>query len=306
MKTRELIDYLENVIDLEKTVYIQDKLETDLKNRIDMLGRERDIPNPVEKHPSFRQCWEGGYSCGSVIGVLVGGLTGLFTSEGFLYAIINAVIRGIGGMITGMIIGALLTPLWYIIGYFLAESRLRDAMQEREMKVSKDKKRVQQEKEQAKRLTYVLNDLREKKEETKALLRRFYDHGPIYETYQNIVAVCSFYEYLKSGKCDTLRGHEGAYNIYDTERRLDLILVKLDAILSNLEAIKNTQVKLYTTLKEGNRKMDALLTESVKQSNMLATSIEQNEIIVYNTERTKDELRLANNLKIYELTKRGY
>ena len=303
MKKRELIEYLENVIDLEKTVYIQETLESKLRNRINSLGKDRDIPYPVEKHSSFKECFE---MSGLVIGMIVGGLMGLFDSDGILSAIFNAFICGLGGIIIGGVIGTLLTPLWYGIGSAMAESRLKEAKQERDIKVSKDRKRVQQELEQAKRLRYVLDELRKKKEETKALLRRFYDHGPIYESYQNVVAVCSFYEYLKSGKCDTLHGHEGAYNIYDVERRLEQILVKLDAILSNLEAIKNTQYKLYNTLQEGNRKMDALLTESVKQSNMLATSIEQNEIIVYNTERAKNELRLANNLKVYELTKKGY
>ena len=37
-----------------------------------------------------------------------------------------------------------------------------------------------------------------------------------------------FDEYLQSGRCYTLEGHEGAYNLYEEEKFKEIILTKLD------------------------------------------------------------------------------
>ena len=45
-----------------------------------------------------------------------------------------------------------------------------------------------------------------------------------------MVMVCSLYEYVCSGRCDTLAGHEGAYNIWEMEIRLDKIVTQLGLV----------------------------------------------------------------------------
>ena len=84
-------------------------------------------------------------------------------------------------------------------------------------------------------------------------LDRAYSCNVIYPTYRNPVAVTSFHDYLQSNRCDRLDGHEGAYNLFNVESRLDKIITRLDLIGSQLEAIRNTQYMLYTTMKESNR-----------------------------------------------------
>ena len=82
--------------------------------------------------------------------------------------------------------------------------------------------------------------------------------------------VSSIYEYLCAGRCTTLEGHEGAYNILELEIRLDRIITQLDRVIENLEAIRANQYTLYSCLKESNRKMDMLLREE----NRIAASMQ--------------------------------
>lgn len=85
---------------------------------------------------------------------------------------------------------------------------------------------------------------------------QFYSIGIIFKKYRNIVPVAMFHEYLMSGRCSQLEGHEGAYNIYEQELRMNLILEKLDDIIYHLDQIERNQYVLANTIREGNRKAD--------------------------------------------------
>ena len=65
--------------------------------------------------------------------------------------------------------------------------------------------------------------------------------------------VCSLYEYIRAGRCTELEGHEGAYNILETEIRLDRIILQLDKVVAQLEQIKHTQFMLYSAVQESNQ-----------------------------------------------------
>ena len=67
--------------------------------------------------------------------------------------------------------------------------------------------------------------------------------------------MCSLYEYICAGRCTELEGHEGAYNILETEIRLDRIILQLDKVIAQLEQIKHTQFMLYSAVQESNRRL---------------------------------------------------
>lgn len=92
-------------------------------------------------------------------------------------------------------------------------------------------------------------------------LRKLYDYDIIFTKYRNYVMVSSLYEYLCAGRCTTLEGHEGAYNILELEIRLDRIITQLDRILQNLAVIQANQYTLYSCLQDSNQKIDMLLQE---------------------------------------------
>lgn len=74
--------------------------------------------------------------------------------------------------------------------------------------------------------------------------------------------MCSLYGYFDTGVCTQLEGHEGAYNKYDTESRLDYIICKMDEVLKHLEEIKSNQYQLYSAIQESNAQFDKLISNT--------------------------------------------
>ncbi len=89
--------------------------------------------------------------------------------------------------------------------------------------------------------------------QTKNVLQNLYSYNVLHPKYRNLVAVCSIYEYYETGRCNALEGHEGAYNIYENELRLDRIIGQLNVVISKLDQIRNSQYELYCALVESNR-----------------------------------------------------
>lgn len=97
-------------------------------------------------------------------------------------------------------------------------------------------------------------------------LEKMYSYNVVFPKYRNYIMVSSLYEYLCAGRCTTLEGHEGAYNILELEIRLDRISTRLDRILQNLAAIQANQYTLYSCLLDSNQKIDMLLREESRMA----------------------------------------
>lgn len=93
---------------------------------------------------------------------------------------------------------------------------------------------------------------------TSSLLSDFYNADVVYLKYRNLVAVSSFYEYLQSGRCSVLEGHEGAYNIFENEIRQNIIISKLDEVIKRLDVIQQNQYMLYTAIKDTRQTINRL------------------------------------------------
>lgn len=94
--------------------------------------------------------------------------------------------------------------------------------------------------------------------QTSELLRNYYNLDKLYHKYWGIVPVCTIYEYLDSGRCFTLTGHEGAYNLYENELRLNLIIGKLDEVIYRLDEISNNQRILANEIRNSNAKINRI------------------------------------------------
>lgn len=91
-----------------------------------------------------------------------------------------------------------------------------------------------------------------------ACLQSLYSCGVVYEKYRNPVALASFYDYLAAGRCTTLSGADGAYNIFENEVRLDRIVTKLDVVIKQLEQIKDNQYALYSEMSKMNANLETI------------------------------------------------
>ena len=86
-----------------------------------------------------------------------------------------------------------------------------------------------------------------------------------------MVAVTTINEYLESGRCFELECPNGAYNLYETELRQNIIIGQLSTIISSLEQIRNNQFSLYQELVKANTTVNDILYEvqGVKENTRL-------------------------------------
>ena len=118
-----------------------------------------------------------------------------------------------------------------------------------------------------------------------------YSANVIYPKYRNLVAVTTIYEYLASGRCDTLEGADGAYNLYEMELRQNIVIGQLSSVLDSLEQIKSNQFTLYSEIAESNRKSAELLSDISDNVEFNRYASEEtakaNAAVAQNTEATK-------------------
>lgn len=95
---------------------------------------------------------------------------------------------------------------------------------------------------------------------TFAARNELYAYDIIFGKYRDAVALSSFYEYLMSGRCTSLIGADGAYNIYESEIRMNRVISQLDTVISSLEEIKQNQYMMYQEMRSINASLQSLNT----------------------------------------------
>ena len=90
-------------------------------------------------------------------------------------------------------------------------------------------------------------------------LAKLYSQNIVYEKYRNFVAVATIYEYVDSGRCTELEGANGAYNMYESELRSNMIISSLSQIISDLGQIKDGQYTLYEKLRRSEENIGQIL-----------------------------------------------
>lgn len=124
-------------------------------------------------------------------------------------------------------------------------------------------------------------------------LSKYYDLDVIYPKYRNLVALTTFAEYLESGRCKSLYGYTGCYNVYEQELRQNTIIGKLDQVLIQLDQIKKVQFATYLAIQQSNAIQSAMLNtcnemldETRRENAMLDAQAQDNKIIKRNSEIT--------------------
>ncbi len=115
----------------------------------------------------------------------------------------------------------------------------------------------------------------------------------IFPKYHDLVAYSQFYEYFQSGRCTSLTGPDGAYNLYENELRQNIIIGKLDDISNSLEEIKQNQYMIYSELKSINSnisKLDDSMNKILGKVTEIGTNVEA---IRNSTEIMEENSRIA-------------
>lgn len=118
-------------------------------------------------------------------------------------------------------------------------------------------------------LENMLSELGEQVRMLNKTREKAYEAGIVYPKYQGLIPIVMFCEYIESGRCNTLTGHEGAYNIYESDMKYHNIVTRLDRIQSSLDEIRMNQQTLYNVMEEANFRIDNLVKSYGEQNSLM-------------------------------------
>ena len=283
---QELLGYLKNVIDLEKSIYTQERMLKSIENQISQLGYYNSYskPNPPQDvDGDFTTT--GGLA---ILGAIIGGVVGLFGAGSLISLLIKWPLIG---AVIGAILGFIVDMLNNSSKNDVSRRAYEQQLQNYDRAVKQDQYRVSEELKRKQRLQEISFLLKEKIYKTRSILEQYYDKNIIFPKYRNLVSICSFYEYFSSGRCTDFTGPQGAYNIFEQERRLDNIVTKLDQVLIKLDEISENQYILHETILEGNRISQQLLTQSNKQIQLAEYAVNNSAISAYCAQENLNETK---------------
>lgn len=298
MSREEVSNYLHKVFEAEISLFQQRQIIERLtyeKNNIRASGYEPE--EKIKKRYEFVPCqddiWETMFIM-SILWFMVATFA-IILDGGFIRDIYNE-IKALGiSWPFAYIIVAILLPicLMIFVGFiidiyhskkysqYLLETQRRNEIRkqnnDRVMSIRENKKSE---------ISYRIEEIKKYYIETNSALEKLYSANIIYEKYRNMIAVGMFCEYFDSGRCTSLEGHEGAYNIFENEIRQNIIIDKLDVIITKLEKIAQNQYMIYHSIQDSNRKIQEMSNEILSSSQ----SIQQNQKVIeyYNSITAKN------------------
>lgn len=306
MNTTDLKEYLEILIDMEQDINLQKRLINNIKNKISQI-ESCQMQKHKEPTPPLEEVEN------SIVGSAIGPAFLIFLGFIFILSGSSGSVFGIFMIVAGIMI--------FVAG------RSGDIKKNEKVKAQWD--RYKQEKEEyAQTIAYEkkqekvnvieksvlqtnLQELEIKNEQSRQTLQELYSANIIFPKYRNLVMLCSLYEYLSSGICNKLEGHEGAYNLLEQEIRIDRIISQLDRVIERLDDIRGNQFTLYSAIQKSNQQFTKILESTEQmvdslqkiqvQGNELNSRIAElqksSELSAYQLERTTKELHYMNRMK---------
>jgi len=77
-----------------------------------------------------------------------------------------------------------------------------------------------------------------------------------------LTAVTQIHEYFSVGRCSELTGHAGAYNLYESELRQNIIISNVEQINNKMNELARNQHNLYSMIQNTNRVLADVRTET--------------------------------------------
>lgn len=281
MKLRE---YIEKVKDLEISLYKQRLLKSDIEQQIEILKYPQ-----LKRETDYRDSRYGTEEITPMaVGCMIpGAIVGFFVGLWFIGSVISGVI---GGAVIGIIAGIAITVTKNGTHKESINKINREIAQKNEKIRKQNEETLKLSPKQQKILEDELCNINEKIIDTEKVLNAYYSKGIVFEKYRSLVPICMFYEYLCSGRCDSLEGHEGAYNIYESELRMNVIIGKLDEIIVRLDKIEQNQYVIAQAISKANEhlgRIEKSIGNCINSLERLENSMELNtyysEITAINT-----------------------
>lgn len=264
-KNLEFSCYQQKLIcdNLEETIndlkWEQDKLKNYIQNEVLPDTTDKKVKNGL--FSIFTMCLMGVF-IGFVIGLIIGIIEAINSINPIMiiYRFFKDFLFGsMGWSVTGEMILKGITyggGIGLVIGVFFAFTghETKKTAQEKNKVIINENKKIEDEyymyQKKVNLATTELKMAEKTLQDTLKMKEMFYSCDIVYKTYRDIIPISMFDEYLQSGRCSTLEGHEGAYNLYEYEKRMQLIFTKLDTIIEMLVEINDNQKKIAQEIKE--------------------------------------------------------
>lgn len=271
MTNAELRAYLKDVAGLEQDLYTLGETKSALEAQKKPAPRPRQLEKPklLEVHKSEINNDGAGFFgfLGAVIGVAVS--IPLFHGWALL---MGPVLAGFCALLFGEIPGGISKS-----NLKNKNQRLYDeALAHYEKEVAEEPQRFALEKAKTEKFNAVidaqLDAVCASIRKTETALEQLYALDIIFPRYRAIIPVTMFYEYLETGRCEELAGAAGAYNKYEEELRMELIIGELRSMKSVLNSIRGQLGQLSAQAKRLQQNQ-YLLFQSMQESNRLIANI---------------------------------
>lgn len=155
-----------------------------------------------------------------------------------------------------------LTAILFFIGFYhkieYDEEMDKELSKEKEDLKSRDKK-ISIEKKKVEYYNSVINEHRKALRTLDIQLKNIYSKNILHPNYQNWIAAATIREYLDVGRCNTLKGTFGAYNIFEAELMANKIANTISDLQKRVTNISSSQVRLKQEIQECNSKINNLL-----------------------------------------------
>lgn len=271
----ECKEYVKNIKNLEVLCYQLERLRQSLQKKLNHAEYERKQAasvKPAEK-PERNGLAENIFLsiiiailaalAGAIAGVVIGFFRWIFSGEGFFHNFANGMDEPFKPYLISTVVFLSLflgIPAFLLFLYsgVKSDSELEISLEKYERQEKERLAQIDKKETQVTVLRTSIQQCEQELIEAKTVLRKYYDLNFIYPKYRGIVPICTIYEYLESGRCFSLLGHEGAYNKYDNELHMNLIIEKLDDIIYSLDDIRASQRMLVNEIKRSNAMIDNL------------------------------------------------
>ncbi len=237
MSKEELKTYLAEIIELETKRYEISLAVSELEekrityNRI----RNREILREIREMKWTRSRWTDILKSAFVAGLagVMAGAAGSFFLEKLPWISlrrvhVNTGINMLLGFAAFFAAALVILALQGIMEIYAYNQSVRIHNRNRERRNKEIIRESRHAKEQLRILEGELLRLRDGYGKADAGLKKLYGNGTIYSKYRRLSPVSRFYEYIASGRCLGLEGPEGAYDLYEKERYMEMVLDVLD------------------------------------------------------------------------------
>ncbi|MBR5247254.1 MAG: zinc ribbon domain-containing protein [Clostridia bacterium] len=249
-------EYLTHAKTLEVNRYTLFETIRKIENKKQTLG--------LPKHFGYRKCApKKDFIKPFIITVVLGAIFNIITDKDMSYFVNWLILLCISGVVG--------VAFWWI--------KDNKYIREYENQIKEDKERVLREKQQIVELSKQQEELNDQISDITDVLGNLYALNVVYPKYREMLPIITMWEYFDSGRCTDLTGADGAYNLYESESRQNIIISNLNQAVSMLAQIRDNQYALY---------------EAIEESNVIAERLcYQNESIKHNSEITAYNSKIA-------------